>query len=192
MCLTVYIASDTPLPCVPWDDGRPAFHVVDATDGYFHPTNPLRVHSTRPHFYAAGSHDGCGCGFQSYGSRWDDEAGECVEDTTPEQAACRRAMADYLAAALWHQPAVEVFTFCSGDENSAPKRHRTAAPADFAADPTLFDLWQAVVVSTPATEPVAPPQASELAGDVDPPTTLRAFSPPEGAEDHHVCRGAPR
>lgn len=154
MCLTVYVGSDVPLPVIPWDDARPAFHVADATDGYFSPGNPLRLHSARPYFYRLGSHDGCGCGFQSYGEEWDEAADAAVEAATPEQQACRRAAADYLADALRHQATVEVFTFCSGSESRPPGRQRTARPADFLADPTLFDLWQRVVVSDPA-RPVA-------------------------------------
>jgi hypothetical protein len=155
MCLAIYVASEVPLPVIPWDEARPAFHVCDATDDYFHPTNPLRRHSDRPRFYALRSHDGCGCGFQWYGFEWDEAADAEVELTTPEQVACRRALADYLSAALRHQPAVEVFTFCSGDESCPPQIRRAARPADFATDSSLFDLWQVVVVSDPGAEPGA-------------------------------------
>jgi hypothetical protein len=152
MCLAVYVASDVPLPTIPWDEARPAFHVRDATDGYFCPGNPLRAHSKRPFFYAAGSHDGCGCGFRSYGTYWDDEAGEYAVETTPDQLASWQALADYLTDALRHQASVEVFTFCSGDESCPPKSLRRARPADFLTDRTLFDMWQAVEVSEPEVE----------------------------------------
>ena len=155
MCLAVYVGSDVPLPVVPWDEVRPAFHVADATDGYFHPTNPLRLHSARPYFYRLGSHDGCGCGFGSYGEEWDDAADAYVEVTTPDQRACWRAVAEYLSAALRHQPTVEAFTFCSGDEACPPKRQRKARPTDYLTDRTLFDLWQRVVVSDLDAEPDA-------------------------------------
>lgn len=155
MCLTIYVASEVPLPVIPWDEARPAFHVSDATDDYFYPTNPLRQHSDRPHFYALNSHNGCGCGFQKYGIEWDEAANDMVEITSPEQIECRRALADYLTAALRHQPNVEVLTFCSGDESCPPTIRRAARPADFATDGSLFEMWQVVVVSNPDAEPGA-------------------------------------
>jgi hypothetical protein len=168
MCLSVYVASDGPLPTVPCDPDQPGIHVEDATEGYFYPDNPLRTHSGRRFFYSVCPQGSCGCGFRSYASDWDDEAGEYVEHPTPAQLAAWRALADYLTAALRHQASVEVFTFCSGDESCPPRCRREARPADFLTDRSLFDMWQVVFVSETNAEPGAAPGPARIraSGDV--------------------------
>jgi hypothetical protein len=156
MCLTVYVVSDVPLPTIPCDKDKPGIHVEDATEGYFCPDNPLRAHSSRPFFYSVRPHDGCGCGFMTSEQSWDDEAGKWVELTTPAQLATKRALADYLGDALRHQASVEVFTFCSGDENCPPQHRRLARPADFLTDRSRFP--------DPITPSTLPPPASRVFG----------------------------
>jgi len=73
MCLTVYVASDVPLPSVT-DKDQPGIHVDDATEGYFYPASPLRAHSSLPYFYSVRPHAGCGCGFMTYEQNWDGDA----------------------------------------------------------------------------------------------------------------------
>lgn len=152
MCLTVYVASDVPLPTVACDKDQPGIQVDDATEGYFYPDNPLRAHCSRPYFYSIQPHNGCACGFMTCEQSWDDEAGAWVEVISPAQVATKRALADYLSDALRRQASVEVFTFCSGDENCPPKYRRQAKPADFLSDRTLFDMWQVVFVSENGAE----------------------------------------
>jgi len=163
MCLTVYVASNVPLPLIPCDKDRPGISVADAMGGYFDPDLPLRAHSDRPFFYMIRPHDGrCPCGLAYYHEEWDDEAGGWVEDMTPAELAPRRALADYLTDALRRQASVEVFTFCSGDEDCPPKHRRKARPADFATDHTLLDMWQVVFVSEENAEPGAAPDAGPV------------------------------
>jgi len=151
MCVAIYIASDHPLPTVPWDDAQPAFHVQDATEGYFSPGNPLRAHFAQPYLYAAGSHDGCGCGFP-FSDAYNDE-GELVEDDWPPGRESRRRLAEFLSAALRLQPAVEILVCCSGDERFPPRTRRRVRPIDFTRDRTIFDLGQLLVVSEQDAEP---------------------------------------
>jgi hypothetical protein len=157
MCLTVYIASDVPLPTIPCDKERPGISVEDVTGAYSGHDDGLRSHSSRPFFYSVGPHDGgCACGFTIYMNQvWDEEAGQWEAlQFTPDALAARRALADYLAAALRCQASVEVFTFCSGDEDCPPEVRRRARPADFLTDRTLLEMWQMVVVSEENGEPL--------------------------------------
>ena len=159
MCLTVYVASDVPLPLIPCDKDRPGISVEDAR-GSFDSEHSLRAHSGRPFFYMIRPHDGrCACSLAYYHEEWDDEVGEWVKDMTPAELAPRRALADYLAEALRRQASVEVFTFCSGDEDCPPKHRREARPADFATDHTLLNMWQKVEVSGPDPVPGTAPDA---------------------------------
>jgi hypothetical protein len=56
----VYLASEQPLTAAPWNEKAPGFHITDLAP------DERRVQSqfTKPFIVYAGSHDGCGCGFQ--------------------------------------------------------------------------------------------------------------------------------
>ncbi len=154
MCVAIYIASDHALLPVAWDKERPAFHVEDATEGFFFPSNPLTRHFKWPFYYSAGSHYGCGCGFAPCGSTWNHELDEYEDNDPAENQASRRGLADFLATALRHQAAVDVLVCCSGNESEPTTRRRGARPTDFVRDHTLYDMGQIVVVSEQDTEPV--------------------------------------
>ena len=59
MCLALYIASSKPLPLVPWDPEKPAFHVIPLPDD----RPAVRKLFRHPHIYYVGSHEGCSCAF---------------------------------------------------------------------------------------------------------------------------------
>ena len=61
MCLTLLLASDAPLPAVPWSTERPAFAAVPLAARH----EPLRRRFDRPHVVALWAHTGCGCGFSA-------------------------------------------------------------------------------------------------------------------------------
>lgn len=159
MCTAVYIVSDRPLPTVARAEESQPFSVQDATEGFFYPRNPLEAHFGRKHFYSASCHLGCGCGFAPGEWRWDEETGEESIDPPPSKnPESRRGLAEYLSAALGHQPAVEVFICVSGDESYPPHHRRRASPADFTRDFTLYEtMGQVVVVSDDGAEADAGP-----------------------------------
>lgn len=59
MCLALYIASPKPLPVIPWDPEKPAFHVIPLPEN----RNDVRKLLPYPHIYYVGSHEGCSCAF---------------------------------------------------------------------------------------------------------------------------------
>ena len=61
MCMVVYVASDYALPTSAWDQARPRYYVEEVSDR----DAPVRRHFSQPCVYYAGSHEGCGCGFNS-------------------------------------------------------------------------------------------------------------------------------
>jgi hypothetical protein len=122
MCLAVYLASDAPLPLIPWRDAAPAFHVSDRVPDVAR----LARHTTKPYVRYAGTHSGCGCGFLYDG----------VEPDSDEHTQVRSAYAD-LAAYLHRHAAgqtVEIYTCWGGDEGVAPEHVRAIAAADIAGD----------------------------------------------------------
>jgi hypothetical protein len=117
LCIIVYLAADSPLPLVPWDAARPAFHVTEL------PTERAAVRGqfARPHVYYAGSHEGCGCGFQYGEYELDDpDADELAEEAQRRES--RKRLTDYLTSALTIMPSVELYACWDGDE-ILPREH---------------------------------------------------------------------
>ena len=134
MCMVVYIASDYPLPTSAWDQTRPRFYVEEVSDR----EASVRRHFSKPCVYYAGSHEGCGCGFQ-YGE-YEDEHPPANEDS-------RRRLAEFLSVALQQQPEVEVFACWSGDEAASVEHRDRVRPADLLRDHTFFREREFLVVS---------------------------------------------
>ena len=129
MCMAVYIAADEPLAIVPWNEDHPAFYLasVDPSD------SPVLVQFTKPHVAYAGSHEGCGCGFQY---------GEYPEFREPDEAVARRASLDqfaaYLAAETTRIGPIELYACWEGDQ-AAPVEHRRAlTPVDLRSEDFFF------------------------------------------------------
>lgn len=139
MCMVVYVGSDYPLPTWPWDQSRPAFHVVERAD----PAEPVRQRFTKPFVYYAGSHESCGCGFH-YGGYYNADPDAAVE---PAVADCRRRFGDYLAVALQHQSEVEVYACWSGDEGEPAEYHDRATPAEVGSGEVYVRERELVIVS---------------------------------------------
>jgi hypothetical protein len=130
MCMMVYVASDYPLPTSSWDEARPCFYVEALSER----DEPVRRQFTKPWVYYAGSHEGCGCGFQ-YGQYPGHE-----EDVAEVAAArdSRRRLAEYVAVALQHQPEVQLFACWDGDQAVEPEHRGRMRPSDLLRDRTFF------------------------------------------------------
>ena len=139
MCIVVYVASDYPLPTIAWDQNKPAFHVSELTER----DQPVRQQFSKPLVYKAGSHQGCGCGFQ-YG-----EYEEYGEDANELAAAkdSRRRLVDFLCVALQHQSAVELFACWGGDEGKPPEHRERLRPENLLKDRTFFHEKELLVIS---------------------------------------------
>ena len=131
MCVMIYIAADEPLPLVPWDEERPAFHVTDV------PKRRRRVckHFTKRYVYYAGSHERCGCGFQ-YGEWPGEEEAEAEGYAASRQS--RADLAEYLRQALRLVSEVELYACWVGHEPQAPSRAGSITPDDLTTSRTSF------------------------------------------------------
>jgi hypothetical protein len=137
MCMMVYVASDYALFTWEWDQANPQFHVAELIDC----DEPVRRHFSKPCVYYAGSHEGCGCGFD-YG-----EYEGYEDDDLPAKRESRRRLAEFLVVALQHQPAVEVFACWDGDQAAEPDHRGRARPADLLRGRTFFRERELIVVS---------------------------------------------
>jgi hypothetical protein len=136
--MVVYVASDYPLPTLAWDQANPRFHVTELPER----AEPVRRHFSKPCVYYAGSHEGCGCGFQ-----WGEYEGYGEEDDLPAKQDSRRRLADYLSVALQHQPAVEVYACWDGDEGLPADHTGRVHPRDLTRGRTFFRERELLVVS---------------------------------------------
>jgi hypothetical protein len=68
--MLLYLGSDSLLPEVPWDESRPSFHVVPATQ---FTAFAVRRHLGLEHVYVAGSAEKCACCFDAELWRDDDD-----------------------------------------------------------------------------------------------------------------------
>ena len=60
MCMMVYLAAESPLRIVAWNNAAPAFN----TSPLARDVERVRGQFSKPHLIYAGSYEGCGCGFQ--------------------------------------------------------------------------------------------------------------------------------
>ena len=108
MCYAVYLASDQPLPPIPWDANARAFNVElpDTVD----PAVRRTLHGR--YIARAGSHTCCACGFNVDPGNADGD----VERATREARTAVAAFRTYLEMLLKDRPSVEVFVTWYGEE----------------------------------------------------------------------------
>lgn len=126
MCLAVYLASDTPIAAVAWNEDAPAFYIEPVAEN-----EVVRKRFSLPFVYYAGSHEGCGCGFSK-----DGEIG-------PDLERCQKnyiALGQTLREALSHGAKVELFTCWEGEQSCAAKFVATTTPSQLEAP--SFELRQ--------------------------------------------------
>ena len=105
MCMVVYLAADSSLPLIAWDEQNPAFNVTELSEyeqsvrGQFH----------KPYVYYLGSYTGCSCGFSP-----DSNGGAELAIKSQE------ALISYVAQAAT-SGAVELFVCWEGDWQESPK-----------------------------------------------------------------------
>ena len=140
MCMMLYIGSNKPLPLVPWQEDAPGFHVGELHEDFADVVKQFSV----PHVFYAGSHEGCGCGFQlgEYPGFDDEEA--------PEKRESLRKLAAYVEVQLDAGRRIELFACRAGGESTAPERRRRLSPSDLRAESFFFLDDEIVVVEASA------------------------------------------
>lgn len=124
MCLSVYIASDQPLPLVAWNYAKPAFYIDELKYN-----KEVVMQFTLPNVRRVGSDAGCGCGFLKDGVSGD----ELVE-----------SMNNYSGLALYVRElqkkgaSLEIFSCWEGDQTSKCESHYTIEADDLLQDAFEF------------------------------------------------------
>ena len=124
MCYMVYLASDTQLKTIPWNEKSPAFHVEEVTADHL-----VRMVLNKKYVYYIGSHENCGCGFNYVLADNDPQASEI------ESIAQFR---EYLSDATKDQT-VHVYIRWAGTENLPPEQEFKVDVSHFAPGTWKFD-----------------------------------------------------
>jgi len=117
MCLALYLAASKPLPVLPWDPNKPAFHVIPLAED----REDVRQLLTYPHIYYVGSHEGCSCAFN-----YEHELKSAIE------------LRDYLRKALTIVDEIEGFSCRSGHKSLNVLHSVTIAPSGVALPEFFF------------------------------------------------------
>jgi hypothetical protein len=108
MCLTVYLASDIPLPLIKWSKDKPSLHVKGLTPS----KDSVKTQFEIPHIYYLGSNEGCGCGFFKRGR--DGYALKSSEENYSQ-------LNVYLKKAKSLGAQIQIYACWDGDENTEPE-----------------------------------------------------------------------
>ena len=136
--MSVYIGADRPVPTIDWDEARPAFYV----EALRADEQAVRCQFTKPNVYYAGSHEGCGCGFQ-LGPHPDLE-----DDELPLRRASLDAFREYLQASLTLVGDLEVFACWEGDQEAEVVHRRRLTPDSLRDDAFHFRQKELSVVNS--------------------------------------------
>lgn len=126
MCLAVYLASDSPLPLVEWNEEHPRFNVVPITKNEIAVKKQFR----HPNVVYAGSHQGCGCGFF--------KDGETGEDLMLVQANYD-SLVRYLSELITDGANIEIFSCWEGDQGSEPETKQRLSLATLGSESFEFE-----------------------------------------------------
>lgn len=108
MCLAVYIASDSELAFVSWDESNPKFHVSELGDH----DGKVRDRFSLPQVAYVGSHLGCGCGFFRKGKE---------PEELPEIQSNYVALARYVDRLMSNGASCAIFSCWEGDQGEPPE-----------------------------------------------------------------------
>ncbi len=108
MCLAIYIASNKPLPLIPWVEEMPAFYVKEVVkDGA-----GVKRQFQYKYVYYAGSHEGCGCGFIK-----DGESGEELAQIEENY----KRLSAYIKDAKESGALLQLFSCWEGNQTQEPE-----------------------------------------------------------------------
>lgn len=126
--MMVYIGANQPLKLIAWSDAQPAFYVSTLHQS----EQSVREQFGATHVYYAGSHEGCGCGFQ-YG-----EYPGFDDDERHLKRASLDAFSAYLARQLDRVDAIELYACWDGDQTAMPEHNRNLTPNALRSEEFFF------------------------------------------------------
>ncbi|HEY1790900.1 MAG TPA: hypothetical protein VGJ73_22320 [Verrucomicrobiae bacterium] len=133
--MVAYIASKQPLPLIPWQEDAPGFNVKELAES----EERVRRHFALPHIRYAGSHTGCGCGFN--------EGREYPDYNDPAKARVDALKSSALLADYIREHHVEqVYSCWSGDESAPKEFERHITPNELLAEDLFFRERELLII----------------------------------------------
>jgi hypothetical protein len=136
MCMVIYIGSRSPLPLIPWSQDAPAFNVTVLTEHAL----PVWRHFAASHVCQAGSHTGCGCGFNE-----GREHPEVYDNPATERADALRSSSQ-LAEYVRENQVEQIYSCWSGDEGESKEFERRITPEALVAEDFFFRERELLVI----------------------------------------------
>ena len=115
MCMAYYIASDSEVPLLPWNEASPGLFVQEVQPDE---EDSVKKHFSKTNVRYIGSHEGCGCGFRQGQDWFDNDVDEQDEDELKDAAARQKdheQLRDYLVNHCVEQKQVEIYACWEGD-----------------------------------------------------------------------------
>lgn len=140
MCRMLYVASNSELPLLPWNENDPGFHVTELSER----DKSVKSKFKNKHVYYAGAYEGCGCGFQAgeYPGYEDDEIDLKMKSLS--------GLADYLDEQLLNGLDIELFGCWDGDQTLSVENKRTVSPETIRSQEFWFKDREYLVVRSRA------------------------------------------
>lgn len=116
MCMSYYIASDSEIPLLPWDEISPSLFVQELQPEV---DSSIANHFSKSYVRYVGSHEGCGCGFRCGKDWWFDDKDDEQDVDELRDAAARQndhvQFRDYLVEHCVGQQQIEIYGCWEGD-----------------------------------------------------------------------------
>ena len=134
----VYIAADSPLPLIEWQENVSAFCVSDLSED----EKRVSKQFSKPFLAYAGSYGGCSCGF-SYGEFPVEDEDDVREDVLARESV--QQLSEYLTN-LVKSGSIEMFACWDGDQEVEPEERQSVTPDYFGGEVFGFKEKQFLVV----------------------------------------------
>lgn len=125
MCFVLYVASDIPIPDMPFDQNSPALNTKPLTDR----ESPIQNVFSKPNVKFLGSSTNCGCGFRNLSFQNGGWPEEYLVDLDPEFGAGtqddHKSLHRFLMSQLDSTEQIEIYGCWDGDFDAEPARHET-------------------------------------------------------------------
>jgi len=132
MCTAVYIAADSPLPLIEWQENVTPFCVTTISED----EQSVKKHFTKKHIVYAGSFEGCGCGFYFDRDPIDPyDTYEKARDAKSRESV--RQLSLYLHRAM-KNGIVQMFVCREGAQSNEPSHIYTVTPEFFGGEEFAF------------------------------------------------------
>jgi hypothetical protein len=139
--MVAYITSRAPLPLIPWRQDSPAFNVTELTEH----EQPVVRHLSLPYVRQAGSHTGCGCGFNE-----GREHPQVYDDPVAERADALESSSQLARYVRAHR-VEQIYSCWSGDEGEPKQFERHIRPDDLVAPEFFFRERELLVIDYDVT-----------------------------------------